>query len=375
LANKIGYPVVLKLLSNTITHKGEVGGVYFNVNDQHGVERAFQAIQTVIAPQDFQGVTVQPSVEAANGYELILGSTLDPQFGPVLLFGAGGQLVEVYKDHALGLPPLNTTLARRMMEQTRIFSALSGLGKRAPVDLAALEQLMVRFSQLIVEQRWIKEIEINPLLASPTNLVALDARVILHEAAVTREQLPKLAIRPYPGRYVQSWLMEPTKPVTIRPIRPEDEPLIVKFHQTLSEQSIYFRFLHMLNLTERVAHERLTKICFVDYDREIALVADYRDPATNEHQILGISRLTRLRGSEDAEFALLVNDQVQGRGIGTELLKRLIVVAQTEKVRNLVGDIHPENLKMQRMCRKLGFTLHYSIEEGLTKVSLDLAKS
>ncbi|MBI4785925.1 MAG: acetate--CoA ligase family protein, partial [Chloroflexi bacterium] len=171
-AGEIGYPVVLKLYSETITHKTDVGGVQLNLHDEADVRRAYRAIQDSVGqianlPHAFLGVTVQPMVKL-DGYELIVGSSIDPQFGPVLLFGSGGQLVEVFKDRALALPPLNTTLARRMMEQTIIFKALKGVRGRPPVDLAALEQLLVRFSQLVVEQRWIKEIDINPLLATPT---------------------------------------------------------------------------------------------------------------------------------------------------------------------------------------------------------------
>src|SRR5262249_55162303 len=156
---------------------------------------------------DFLGVTVQPMVTRGDAYEVIIGSSLDPQFGPVLLFGSGGKLVEVYQDRVLALPPLNTTLARRMMEQTRIFVALQGVRGARPVALAALEQLMVRFSQLVVEQRLIKEIDITPLLASPQRLIALDARVVLHEPGAAVDQLPSLAIRPYPSQYVTPWTL------------------------------------------------------------------------------------------------------------------------------------------------------------------------
>src|SRR5262249_37168467 len=156
------------------------------------------------------------------GYELILGSSIDPQFGPVLLFGMGGQLVEVFKDKALALPPLNTTLARRMMETTRIYQALKGVRGRKPVDLAALAKLMVGFSQVVAEQRWIKEIDINPMFASADELVALDARVILHDAKTREGQLPRLAIRPYPTQYVAPWKLKNGTPIMIRPIRPED---------------------------------------------------------------------------------------------------------------------------------------------------------
>ena len=179
--------------------------------------------------ENFLGVTVQPFFRA-EGYELILGSTMDAQFGPVMLFGTGGQLVEVFPDRALALPPLNTTLARRFMEQTHIFKALQGVRGRQAVDLAALEQLLVRFSQLVVEQRWIKEIDINPLLASPDRLTALDARIIVYPKATRREHIPRLAIRPYPNHYVRPGTMKNGEEILVRPIRPEDEPLLIKLH-------------------------------------------------------------------------------------------------------------------------------------------------
>jgi acetyltransferase len=192
-ANEIGYPAVLKLFSETITHKTDVGGVQLNLADADDVRRAYRAIYKSVSDkagaQHFQGVTVQPMIRLTDGYELIIGSSIDPQFGPVLLFGTGGQLVEVFRDRALALPPLNTTLARRMIERTTIYKALKGVRGRKPVDLPALEQLMVRFAQLVVEQRWIKEIDINPLFASPERLIALDARVVVHDASVTRDQL------------------------------------------------------------------------------------------------------------------------------------------------------------------------------------------
>lgn len=164
-------------------------------------------------------------------YELILGSSLDPQFGPVLLFGSGGQLVEVYQDRALAFPPLTTTLARRVMEQTRIFTALKGVRGRPPVDLAALENLLVRFSYLVIEQRWMKEIDMNPLLASAEGLLVLDARVVLHGPETSREQLPKLAIRPYPAQYIRLWTLLDGTSVTLRPIHPEDEPPDIRKNQ------------------------------------------------------------------------------------------------------------------------------------------------
>src|SRR6202158_656829 len=279
LASELGFPVVLKVFSKTITHKTDVGGVKLNLQDEAAVRAAYRAIQSSVAekasPDQFSGVTVQPMVKF-EGYELILGSSVDPQFGPVVLFGSGGQLVEVYRDRALALPPLNTTLAQRMMEQTRIFTALKGVRGRKPVNRIELEKLLVRFSQLVVEQPWISEIDINPLLASSDRLLALDARVVLHGAEMTEDRLPKPAIRPYPMQYVTDWTMNNGKELPIRPIRPEDEPLMVKFHETLSDRSVYLRYFGSLSLKRRVAHERLIRICFGDYDRELALVAEIR---------------------------------------------------------------------------------------------------
>lgn len=370
-AAKIGYPVVLKLYSETITHKTDVGGVQLNLQDEASVRQAWSRIRSGVTEkagaEHFQGVTVQPMLKLGDGYELIIGSSLDAQFGPVLLFGTGGQLVEVFRDRALGLPPLNTTLARRMMEQTKIFKALQGVRGRKPVNIAELEQLMVRFSQLVAEQRWVKEIDINPLLATPERLVALDARVVIHGPEVKEDQVPKLAIRPYPVQYVGDWTMKDGTQVTIRPIRPEDEPLMVKFHEGLSERSVYLRYFHVMHLSQRVSHERLTRICFIDYDREMALVAERSGPGAAEPEILGVGRLTKLHGTNDAEVAVLVNDRYQGQGLGKELLGRLLKVAEEEQVSRLVADILPDNRDVMRVCEKLNFKLEHSLEDEMVR--------
>jgi acetyltransferase len=372
-AEEIGYPVALKLHSETLTHKTDVGGVRLNLADAAAVRAAFREIRAAVSqragPQHFLGVTVQPMVRL-EGYELILGSSVDAQFGPVLLFGTGGQLVEVFRDRALALPPLNSTLARRLMEQTQIYKALQGVRGREPVALPALEHILVRFSELVVEQRHIKEIDINPLLAGPEGMIALDARVVLHGPEVPDDQLPPLAIRPYPTQYIGAWTSRSGVPLTIRPIRPEDEPLMVRFHETLSEQSVYLRYLQALNLSQRVAHERLSRLCFVDYDREIALVAERRDGPTG-HEIIGIIRLIKLRGTDAAEFALLVSDKHQGQGLGTELLRRILEVARREGLRRVVADIHMMNRPMQVVCERLGFRLNASPEEGIMKAEIE----
>ena len=358
-ASAIGYPVALKLLSNTIAHKTEADGVRLSLQNQEQVRGAFQSICAAVTeragPGHFLGVTVQPMVRR-DGYELILGSTIDAQFGPVVLFGSGGVMVEVYRDRALALPPLNTTLAQRLMEQTKIFAALNGVRGRKPVDLSGLEQILVRFSQLVLEQPWIKEIDINPLLATPDHLLALDARIVVHNSSMTAEKLPRAAIRPYPLQYVWNWKLKDGTPVTIRPIRPEDEPLMVQFHHTLSERSVYLRYFCSLSLSTRVEHERLVRICFGGYDRGFALVADHTDPETGEHAVLGVGRFSAIHRGE-AEAAVLVSDKWQGRGLGTELLAGVARVAREERFKRLVGEILRDNLPTQAIFKKAGFKL------------------
>lgn len=362
-AEALGYPVVVKLDSEVITHKTDVGGVVLNLRDADAVREAFSGIESRVAALEskygagaFGGVSVQPMLDTREGYELILGSSPDAQFGPVLLFGAGGTLVEVFKDRALGLPPLNTTLARRMIEQTKIAQALEGVRGRDPVDMDALEALCVRFSQLVVEHPEIKEIDINPLFASADSLVALDGRVVLYPPEIADADLPRPAIRPYPRRYVEEWTGAKGETLTIRPIRPEDEPLLVDFHHRLSEESVYLRYASILKVNQRIAHERLARLCFIDYDREMALVAE-RVGSDGEPEIVAVGRLIQLPHTRDAEFGMLIADDWQGQGLGSELLRRLIQVGRDENAERIVADILWENKPMQAVCRKLGFEL------------------
>ncbi len=365
-ADALGYPVVLKIYSETITHKTDVGGVRLNLRTAGAVREAYRGIEAAVGEkvgaEHFHGVTVQPMIKL-EGYELIIGSSVDPQFGPVLLFGTGGQLVEVFKDSALALPPLNPTLAQRMMEQTRIYTALQGVRGRKPVDMAQLTEILVNFSYLVVEQPWIKELDINPLLAlephddGRPSLIALDARVVVYGPEVTEDQLPKLAVRPYPQQYVSTWVTKTGVEVIIRPIRPEDELQLVKFHETLSDRTVAMRFMGPVALTERVAHERLSRVAYNDYNREIALVAKGDDPDGSERAIFAVARLSKIVGSNDARFTLLVSDRYQGMGLGTELLKRLIQIGQDEGLEHISAEMASDNFLTETICRKLGFTV------------------
>ncbi|MGA7917881.1 MAG: GNAT family N-acetyltransferase [Candidatus Acidiferrales bacterium] len=375
LAQEIGFPVVLKLHSETVTHKTDVGGVKLNLDNAEAVGQAFRAIQSSVTAKAgaaaFMGVTVQPMVRP-DGYELILGSTVDAQFGPVILFGSGGQLVEVCRDRALALPPLNTTLAQRLMEQTKIFKALQGVRGRAAVDMACLEQVLVRFSQLVVEQPRIKEVDINPLLVSSLGVLALDARIVLHGRDVVDQDLPASAIRPYPSQYVSRWKSSQGTEVVFRPIRPEDEPMMAKFHETLSDESVYLRFFHMEQLSSRVAHERLLRKCFIDYDQEMALVAERTGPEAGQREIVAVGRLTRARTTNKAEVALLVSDLYQRHGLGTELVHRLIQVARDQKIQEIVANILPENLGMRALADHFGFEIRESDDPGMVVAALTL---
>ncbi len=374
-ADALGYPVVLKLWSTTITHKTDVGGVKLNLRNATAVREAYRSIREGVVhkakPTDFLGVTVQPMLEP-GGYELIVGSTLDPQLGPVVLFGAGGQLVEVFHDHAVGLPPLNRTLAKRLLERTKIYIALQGVRGRRPVNIAALESLLVRFSQLIVEQPWIRELEINPLLASADRLVGLDARAVLHAPGTPPEQLSHPVIRPYPTQYIASLALKDGAAVTIRPIRPEDEPLMVHFHESLSERTAYLRYFQVLQLARRVAHERLARMCFLDYDRQMALVAEHQNPETGSLEIIGVGRLSRVP-SGDAEIALVISDPWQRHGLGLELAQRLVQIARDQGVRRVSATYLAENLGMRNIARKLGMRVTSEVAEPTISAVLEIA--
>lgn len=376
-ADRLGYPVVLKLNSETITHKSDVQGVQLNLGDSETVRAAFTRIERAVYEHagagHFQGVTVQPMVKL-DGYELIIGSSQDSQFGPVLLFGTGGTLVEIFQDRALGLPPLNTTLARQMMQQTKIYKALQGVRGRKAVDLDALERLMVRFSQLVVEQPCIKEIDINPLLASADQIIALDARIVLHDPALADEGLPKPAIRPYPVQYVHPFTLTDGSDVIIRPIQPEDEPLMTEFTMALSPQNLYLRYFHAISPTRLIAHEQLARLTFVDYNREMALVAVRNDLKSRSQQIVAHGQLVKLHGLNEAEFAIQVRDEFQGTGLGTELLKQLLEFARNEGIERVVAEIMPENGSMRHVAAKLGFTFEHTSNGQNILAEIDLTR-
>lgn len=349
VAEKIGYPVVVKLHSETITHKSDVGGVILNLKDNKAVKEAFLQIEKTVTAkkgrEHFLGVTVQPMI-ALNGYEIILGSTIDVQFGPVILFGTGGKLVEVYKDRTLELPPLNATLAKRLMSRTKIYQVLQGVRGEKGVDLTALETILIAFSQLVVSHPHIKECDINPLLATPDRLIALDARIVLSKTPV-----PGPVIRPYPSQYITTTSLTNGEKVVLRPARPEDEPLLVQFHQNLSEKSVEARYFEKMSYEARISHARMIRICHADYDRQILLLAEAKG------MIYGAIRLVKLFPSSMADIKLIIIDEKQKLGLGSHLLQAIIDIARKEKIETLRVDLLKDNVAMKKMLTREGFVL------------------
>jgi acetyltransferase len=250
-----------------------------------------------------------------------------------------------------------------MIEQTKIYQAFKGVRGEKPVDISQLEQLMVNFSFLVSEQPWIKEIDINPLLISSENIIALDARIILHDPKMSEDQLPQPAIRPYPTQYIFDSKLKDGSKITIRPIRPEDEPLLVEFHEQLSDITVYYRYMHQITLTQRIAHERLARICFIDYDREMALVVEKTKKNSKQKEIIAVGRLSKIHGTSDAEFAIVISDKYQRQGLGTELLTKLIEIGKVEKIDRIVAELLPDNAGMTRVMDKVGFKFRNDIEE------------
>ncbi|MDN3506502.1 MAG: bifunctional acetate--CoA ligase family protein/GNAT family N-acetyltransferase [Simkaniaceae bacterium] len=363
-ADEMNYPVVLKLHSETITHKSDVGGVILNLKDAASVKKAFDQIKTSVAEkagaEHFLGVTVQKMI-SLDGYEIILGSSLDPQFGPVILFGTGGQLVEVYKDRALGLPPLNANLARRLMSQTKIYEALQGVRGRGAVDFVKLEQILISFSELIVSHPHITECDINPLLASSDELIALDARIVL-----SKEPVAHPVIRPYPSQYISTATLKDGTELLLRPVRPEDEPLFMDFHQQLSEETVKARYFEELTLEERTAHERLIRIAHADYDREILLLA------IQDISIVGAIRLSKIPLTNTATIKLVLIDKIQKQGLGTILLNQILDIAKLEGITEIHVQILSNNIAMKKMLKRAGFILSPS-EENPDIINASLA--
>ncbi|MCS7110307.1 MAG: bifunctional acetate--CoA ligase family protein/GNAT family N-acetyltransferase [Candidatus Caldarchaeum sp.] len=373
-ARRIGYPVVLKVVSPKIIHKTDVGGVVLNITSESELRKAFsrmnEAVKNVLSDADIKGFYLQKMVEPVH-YELIVGSKKDHDFGSVIMFGAGGVATEFLKDTAVGLPPLNQVLARRIMEETKIYDVLQkGLRNKPPANIKKIEETIVRFSNIIVDFPEIKEAEINPLIVAGDQVVSADCRILLDpDFSPGEEPYQHLVISPYPTKYVRPWRLKDGRMVLLRPIKPEDEPIEYELIKGLSEESSRFRFFQVIR---DITHEMLVRFCNIDYDREMAIIAEYREDGKVRN--VGVGRLIIEPDRRRAEFAVLVADDFQGKGLGTKLIDTIIEVAQDKKVSTIYGIVLPENTRMINLAKKMGFTVKRRTDDIYVELRLDTEK-
>jgi acetyltransferase len=370
-AAAIGGPVALKILSPEISHKTDIGGVALDLVGPARVEAEAEAMLERVArarPEaTITGLSVQPMIRRPGAYELIVGVTTDPQFGPMILFGQGGTAVEVIDDKALALPPLNMHLARELISRTRIHRLLEGYRDRPAVNLDAIASTLIQISQLVIDHAEIDELDINPLLADGYGVIALDARIKVGVA--TAPATRRLAIRPYPKELEETIRLDGGRELLLRPVRPEDEPAFHATFAKLTPEEIRLRFFSPIKTLSHLQAARFTQI---DYDREMALVlAEPGIPGRSE--IFGVARIIADPDHQRAEYAIIIRHDMTGQGLGKHLMHRIIAYARERGIGEIYGDVLGENTPMLRLCRTLGFTQHrHPDEPGVVRVVLTL---
>jgi acetyltransferase len=356
VARQIGYPVVMKIHSPQITHKTDVGGVALNLTNDDELRRAFDKMVARAKQKrpdaEIRGVTVQKMITYPNSFELIMGTKKDPVFGSVIMVGMGGTAAELFQDRALGMPPLNESLARRMLESLKSWPLLQGYRGKPGANIDRLIEIIMRFSYLVADYPEIKELDINPLLVTSEDVMALDARVVIDREMVVRTVRPyaHLAIRPYPEEFVAERKMKDGTPVVLRPIKPEDEPMWHELLANCSTQSIWFRFSYLFKQT---THEMAARYCFIDYDRELGIVAEVEEEG--QRKLIGVGRLVADMNKESAEYAVIVVDRWHGHGLGGQLTDYCLEVAKRWGVRQVVAEVSTENSRMLATFRNRGF--------------------
>nr|MEE4267948.1 bifunctional acetate--CoA ligase family protein/GNAT family N-acetyltransferase [Candidatus Krumholzibacteria bacterium] len=370
-ADRMGYPVVLKVWSDDITHKSDVGGVKLGLEDAGQVREAFQQIAASVAqacPEaKLSGVTVQPMVKVAGGLEMILGVKKDPVFGSVIMVGGGGVEAELWGDHALGFPPLNERLVGRMLESLKIWPLLNGYRGRPPLDKDALIEAIMRLSYLTADNPEIQELDINPLVVGPDRLMALDARVVIQPIAQEAKPYAHLALRPYPEEYVSQGTLNDGTAVRLRPIRPEDEPLWLEMLGRCSKESIYNRFRFFFNWS---THEVATRYCYIDYDREMAIVAEVE--LEGRRALVGVGRLVADPEVESAEYAVLVTDQWQNRGLGGLLTDTCMAIAEDWGIKKVYAQTTSDNPRMVHVFKDRNFQVDHPAGGSVVDVEKEL---
>lgn len=369
-ARKVGYPVVLKIVSPDITHKSDVGGVITGIASDEALTQAYNGMMQQVSKNApgarIEGVSVQAMMEGVD-YEIILGAKKDKDFGSVVLFGSGGVGAELFRDFSIGLPPLNQTLARRLMEETIVYQLLQGYRGKPRADIEQLEQTIVGFSNLVVDFPEIAEVDVNPLAVSNGKVCALDARIIIdREALGQAEPYPHLVITPYPTKYVQPWRLKDGTQVLLRPIRPEDEPFEYEMLSALSGKTLGSRFFIPV---KEIDHQVLRRFCNIDYDREMTIVAQIG--AGENRTIIGVARYFTEPRTNSGEFAVLVRDEYQGEGLGRKLIDAILGIAADKGLEEIHGIVSKDDEILLGIARSLGFVSTWESDE-LTKISLTL---
>lgn len=369
IAQQLGYPVAMKINSHDITHKSDAGGVMLNLDNAQEVRTAYQQIldtvQRVRPDAQLDGISIESMVVKPNGRELMIGVTTDPVFGPVITFGAGGTAVEVMGDRAVAIPPLNSFLAKELIQDTRIAKMLCAFRNLPPANLCALEDILLRVSEMVCELPLLKEMDINPLILDENGALAADARVVVQYRPPTADRYSHMAIYPYPTHLVSYWQLADGTNITIRPIRPEDAELVKTFVSELSEESKYFRFM---NSVQQLTEAMLVRFTQIDYSREMALMAV---TTVQDQEIeLGVARFAINPDGETCEFALVVGDQVAGKGLGQKLMICLMDAARSKGLKVIEGEVLSNNHNMLKLMNRLGFEHHLSEEDhSIMKVS------
>jgi len=369
IADKLGYPVVMKIYSPQITHKSDVGGVAINLQCKETVKREYidmiKRVKEKKPEAEIIGVTIQKMIEN-KGVELIIGSKKDPVFGSAILFGMGGIYTELFKDKAIGFPPLNQVLAQRIIEKTKVYKLLRGFRNFPPVNMQKVEETLISFSQMIIDNPEIKEIDINPLIATRDELIALDARIILDSKPWEN---PHLIISTYPSKYIKKVKLKDGTEVVLRPIKPEDEHMWQEMFNSFSEETVRFRFFRIIKETP---HEMRTRYCNIDYDREIGIVAEINEKG--KRRLLGVTRIIINPGESDkAEFALVVSDKWHRLGLGSEFVDYTIEVARDKNLKKIYGIVLKDNTPMISLCREKNFKIT-SVDPGEYNIEYDLKK-
>jgi acetyltransferase len=369
IAQQLGFPVAMKVNSPDITHKSDAGGVMLNLRNAHEVRAAYQHIHDNVQLNrpnaKMDGISIEPMIVKPNGRELMIGVTTDPVFGPVITFGAGGTTVEIMGDRAVALPPLNSFLARELIQDTRIAKMLGQFRNMPPANLAALEDVLLRVSEMVCELPLLTEMDINPLILDENGALAADARVVVEYRQSSTDRYAHMAIYPYPTYLVSQWQLADGTDITIRPIRPEDADLVKRFVHDLSDESKYFRFM---NSVQELTENMLARLTQIDYSREMALVAVTTEQ--DQEIELGVARYAINPDGDTCEFALVIADTMQGKGLGQKLMVSLMEAARLKGLKTIEGEVLGNNHNMLNLMTRLGFVSKASADDpNIIKVS------